>query len=85
MKVNINSVDKNLSEVSFDTDFTGTITAGVFTASKDFSNQTFVKTNPTNELVFGAEIFFHQKKHGLAKMLFIKNASLFVKKIFCVE
>ena len=39
------SIDKNSSEVSFDTDFTGTITAGVFTASKDFSNQTLVKTN----------------------------------------
>ena len=30
---------------SFFTDFTGTVTAGKFTASKDFSNQTFIQSD----------------------------------------
>ena len=37
------------SKSAFETDFTGTVTSGIYTASKDFSNKTFV----TSEIGLG--------------------------------
>ena len=36
---------------AFETDFTGTVTAGIFTASKDFSNKTVVRSDISSDLI----------------------------------